>query len=380
MRKNILIINSGAEQEDCLFNLFAELKRRDYALRFLVNSAKQKQALKKNKWPSAQIKYLPRGNNNFNAIFFVLCLPLFFVFSFTGLIWQRIKHKINIVICFSAPEKILFTLPAKLLKINIIWFELIGQKGFAKQALLKKIYKINAKHAKILILNSLTKANLLSLDIPENNIFYLPPGLKKTNLMRQENIFSGLAKAEQTKKKKYFTVGTILPAAGEDKIETLCQAIKNCLSVIHNLQLIILGKKTNKQNLDWFTKKIGINNAVWFVGEPALPGKWLSNFDVFVFTGKSLSLPDYFMMIKAAALNLPIIAPENIGADDIVFNERNGYLLNIGDSEILSQAIIRLRQNPHLRKRLGEAGRDLAANNFQLDKMTEQFISILNLN
>ncbi len=377
MHKNILIINSDPQQDDSLFNLFAELNNQGYILRFLTNSLKQKRSVGEKLWSYAKLRFLPGKNNRINHIFFILCWPLLSLFYSAKLVWQKIKYKIKIIICFSWQEKILFTPIARLLKIKIIWLELPGVKNYPKQGFLKKIYWLNSKKAKIIILNSLTGEGLLRLKIPESNIFYTAPGIKNTSMLRQENIFSELVETRQIKKNKYFTIGTILPARGEDKTETLCQAIKNCLSVVANPQLIILDKKDKKQNLAWFIKKIGIANIVWFVGEPAFPGKWLSNFDIFVFTGNVLTLSDYMMAIRAAALSLPIIGTENIGLEDIVINGKNGYLINTGDSECLSQNIIKLQQNPHLRKRLGAAGKEIVSSNFQLGKMTERFIEIL---
>ena len=360
-----------------MFNMFAELKNHGYFLRFLTNSKTQEQKLKQIKWPLSKLRFLRGQSNNAKLLFFILFLPLLSTAYWLNLLWQKIKYKTKIIICFSWPEKIIFTLTARILKIKIIWLEFPGQNFYSSQVLLKKLYKFNSRFSKIIIFNKSNKTKLLNSGIAEKNIVYIAPGIKNANLLRQDNIFSGLVEINQTKKSKYFTIGTILPAIGKDNTEILCQAIKNCFTVISNLQLIIIGDKSKKENLAWFIKKIGIDNIVWFVGEPAYPGKWLAGFDALIYTGDILSLSDFMMAIRAAALALPIIGPEDIGLEDIIINEKNGYLINAGNSESLSQNIIRLQQNPHLRKRLGNAGKEIVNSNFQLDKMTEQFIATL---
>lgn len=88
------------------------------------------------------------------------------------------------------------------------------------------------------------------------------------------------------------------------------------------------------------------------------------NADVFVF-------PSYFegfaqVQIEAAACGLPLIGTYNSGAEEIIENGKNGFIVKTGDKEDLKNALLHFIQHPHTIADMGKASR-VAAENFSWD-------------
>jgi starch synthase len=58
------------------------------------------------------------------------------------------------------------------------------------------------------------------------------------------------------------------------------------------------------------------------------------------------------------ALGLPVVATDVDGAPEIVREGQTGYLATPGDSQALSQRLLKLLADPALAQRLGQAGRE----------------------
>jgi glycosyltransferase involved in cell wall biosynthesis len=61
------------------------------------------------------------------------------------------------------------------------------------------------------------------------------------------------------------------------------------------------------------------------------------------------------------AMGKPVIASDVGGIPDLVVHGENGLLVPPADSEALVHAVLDLYENPDKRKKMGEAGRQMAA-------------------
>ena len=159
--------------------------------------------------------------------------------------------------------------------------------------------------------------------------------------------------------------------------EHLFQAIKDSLEVIPNIQLIIIGEGEERKKLSWLAKKMNINHLVWFVGEQKILKKWLANLDIYLIIAKHLSLLDLFAAHQAMAAGLPIICPDEEDYGEIFTPDANALLVPPNDKEALTQAIIKLRREKDLRKKLGTAGKKLVTEKYTLENMYREFEKIL---
>ena len=82
--------------------------------------------------------------------------------------------------------------------------------------------------------------------------------------------------------------------------------------------------------------------------------------------GASDILPTVIMEAMAAAL--PVVSTRLVGIPEMVEHEATGILIEPGDEQALADALARLAADPGLRARFGAAGRQVAAERFELAK------------
>ncbi|MFH1582793.1 MAG: glycosyltransferase family 4 protein [Candidatus Falkowbacteria bacterium] len=344
MKCKILIFNSSAEKNLLLTHTWKELEQKKIS--FVLLSSK--------KPFMGQFKFL------------------FLLISF------RFKRKVDLVVCLNFNEKIIITPLARLLDLKVVWLEgpEINYRRFNK--FLLALYKLNYRLAKIIVFNNYSKLKLKNIGLSENKINLIAPGTKLASY--QENIFNKLASAGRANfRRKYFTVGAITSLNQKQKIETIFQAIKISLPVIPNIQLIIIGEGEERKNLSWLAKKMEIDNLIWLVGEQEQSKKWFDSFDVFLVLGKNLSLDDYGNILEAMTAGLPVLAPRNIGLEDLIIENNTGSLIEADNSEMLARQIIKLHQDKRLRLYLGKNGRERISRSFTMEIMVEKLAQVFSI-
>lgn len=383
--KNVLIVSSLKEVSSVLSDLFSELEKKDYFFYLFFSRTDFLESFKASQSRAKKTCFGPGLSNNFLLFLFLLLLPFFYFFYFFFLLALKYKKGIKTLICLSWNEKIIFSPLATILKIEIIWLEFPEINYKERSPLLLFFYRALSRRAEIVIFSSLTGVQLKNLKFSSGRIKSVLPGIKFNQAGRQETIFSSLAKAEPSSfSQKYFTLGIITDFLFPNQIENLFQAVKICLTIIPNLQLIVVGetngvasRSCQEKKLGWLAKKIGINNLVWFVRDQDNLKKWLDSFDIFVIIDEIPTLDNLNAILRVMRFGLPIVGFRNRGFEDIILEKETGLLIEADNSEILAQQIMGLYNNERLRANLARNAREAVEKNFNIDEMVRQFESVL---
>ncbi|MFK7806415.1 MAG: glycosyltransferase [Saprospiraceae bacterium] len=86
--------------------------------------------------------------------------------------------------------------------------------------------------------------------------------------------------------------------------------------------------------------------------------------------GISNSIMEYMVLRK------PVVATEGGGTAEIVFNGENGFLLPERSPEVMAEKINYLLDHPEDAKRMGESGRQLVFDSFNLRDMTKNYVAL----
>ena len=76
------------------------------------------------------------------------------------------------------------------------------------------------------------------------------------------------------------------------------------------------------------------------------------------------------VLLEALRFGRPVIASNLGGIPDIVEPGRSGWLVRPGDPKALAEAVVRLAEHPDEARRIGESGRDFAAERFSWQRLT----------
>lgn len=371
-------IFQSLSHDSLLSGCYASMCAENIDLSFLTASPELNAVCFEQNWP---VRKIPRflADEKPTHFFLFFKAPLLIAACFFYLARLKIAKKTDAVLCLAWPEKLAVTPAAALLGIKCVWLDTPPAEYPALPRLFKLIYRRQARRACVITLQNRAKDDLLKAGVAPKNILTVMPGIKPADYSRQDNLFTNLAHTgHNSRNRKYFTLGAAVALEeGRQNLETLFRAVKNCLAVIPSIQLIVMGSGREKKNLEWLAKKMDITPVVWFVGEPAHPGKWLENIDIYVVAAPILHLPDLRLALYALALGRPLIGPAGSGLEDLIWPDQNGFLLEPGQSEPLERAIIDLERNRRLLKRFAEKSRMIAANNFTLEQMAGQLSKII---
>ena len=380
MSKNILIASTAKDSCPTFFlPVFDELISKGYRFRLLSNNGQWRGQFKDKKWPAHKL-LLPALTDDLGSnLLLPVIYPALLIWTVPYLLYLRWKTGVDTILCFDNSEKIIFTTWAKIFGLKALWLECPGGNGRPRLSLLNRLRRRLAKHAQIIIFSSVTKNYLLQIGLNETAITMLKPGINLNQIRHQENIFDRLANGESaSRKKNFFTLGAIVRPGEPHNIEMLFQAGKKCLAVIPKLQIVVVSGEADKKGLAWLVKKLEIENMVWLVGARANLNKWLDSFDIFITTAEIINLEAIRLVTSAMAAGLAIVGSRGIGWEDLIQDQKNGSLVEAGDSEALAQAIIRLEQNPRLRSLFGEQCRRMAMNDLALSRIADAWAQILN--
>lgn len=398
---NILIVNSSKEYDKIFSSLINGLKAKGSNFYFLCSS---KKLVKQCSIDNQFVKRIYLGSkisSKFGFLFY-LFFPFIFLKQLIYTAYLNKKNKIKIIILCNFNEKIIFSIIAKILKLKNIWIEYPSVRYKENSKLFLKILKFFALDAVIITFTDSSseyfKLQVLGQINKKENLKIVQPGIKVGGAKRQDNIFSSLANNEQADfSKKYFTVGTILNLKSRRHIENLFCAVKLCLDIIPNLQIIIVDE-TNGDNYDlnqskqinWLAKSMGIDSIVWCVSEKNYLKKWMDGFDIFIVFVDNARMKDLRIVMHAMASGLPIIGQRNRGLEDIIIDYghgcknvgdtkgKTGFLIESGNNQVLAQYIIFLFKNKRLRSDLGKEAIKLVDQKYRIEKMVEKFINIFN--
>ena len=119
-------------------------------------------------------------------------------------------------------------------------------------------------------------------------------------------------------------------------------------------RLVLVGDGPLRPLLEEEAQRLGMGDAVQFLGFQKNAVKYLSKASVFVFPSiyEALGL----VLLEALSVGIPVVATRCRGPLEIFQDEVNGLLVPVRDEKALSAAILRLLRDPGLRDRLSRAG------------------------
>jgi len=114
----------------------------------------------------------------------------------------------------------------------------------------------------------------------------------------------------------------------------------------------------------------------WWGWQDDMPSA-LARADIFCLPSYREGVPN--ALLEAAASGLSIVTTDVPGCRDVVTNGVNGWLVPVKNADALANALETLITNPELRRKMGNAGREIAMNQFSMAKVNQETLAVYNL-
>ncbi len=215
--------------------------------------------------------------------------------------------------------------------------------------------------------NKLKELIQYSLKIPEEKIIYLPNfTIPEKNMGRNiDNIESN----------QFLYVGRLSKEKGTNILIEAVHILVNKNKL--NIKLIIIGDGSERTKLERLTHLLGLEKNISFLGK--LPKSRLSKYYL---ESLAVVIPSICMdnspLVAYEAMNYhtPIIASNIGGIPDLVKNDKNGFLFEMGNKNMLAYYLQKLYKNIKLSKILGEKGYNMMEIRFNKEIYYKKLIEI----
>ncbi|MBI5352971.1 MAG: glycosyltransferase [Chloroflexi bacterium] len=155
----------------------------------------------------------------------------------------------------------------------------------------------------------------------------------------------------------------------------LIQSMPALLKEFPNLKLGICGGGVLKRRLETQILELGISDSVKLLGRWDSVTGFLAVADIFVLPSRWEGLP--IALLEGMSAGLPVVATNVEGVDEVVKDGEHGFLVPVEDVNELTNAILKLLKDKHLRLNMGAAAKRHVLEYYTEDIMCEQYAQIM---
>ena len=143
------------------------------------------------------------------------------------------------------------------------------------------------------------------------------------------------------------------------------------LARLPGVRAVVLGEGGARAALEASARDLGVADRVELPGWSDAPASALPGFDVFCLPSRSEGFP--LSIVEAMFAALPVVATRVGSVAELVADGCTGLLVERDDVDGLVAALARLRDDPALRERLGDAGRRRALTSYTVGHMARAY-------
>lgn len=242
-------------------------------------------------------------------------------------------------------------------KISAKWKDVIILNNSHDYKLAEK-YNIKPKNKALLIHNGL---DVYKMD-------FLPRDEARLKLFEKISRHSG--KIFQIKT----IVGTIANFYPTKDLDTLIKTA-NKFKDDEDIAFVVIGDGPERPKLESAINDLKLNNKIFLLGQIEKANRWLGAFDIFALTSVKEGFP--WALIEAMSAKLPVIATRVGAIPEIIEDGKNGFIVDSGNPEQITDRIRRIINDDHLKQELGIQAHQTVLFKFTLDKMVRQIEELL---
>jgi N-acetyl-alpha-D-glucosaminyl L-malate synthase BshA len=139
-----------------------------------------------------------------------------------------------------------------------------------------------------------------------------------------------------------------------------------------NVRLIMVGDGPERSACEYRAEQLGIKEHTKFVGKRENIADYLAVADIFLLPSESESFG--LAALEAQACEVPVIASRIGGIPEVVTDKETGFLSDVGDTEKMSNDVLKLVNDAEMHRTFGERSRQLAVSRYSATEIIPQYI------
>ena len=154
----------------------------------------------------------------------------------------------------------------------------------------------------------------------------------------------------------------------------LLESIKDLVNgALPNAHLVLVGEGPDELMLKENVKKFGLSDNVSFFEFTREPVYIFERLDILVLSSLyKEGLPN--VILEAMSMNLPVVSSRLAGVPEVVKNGETGFMVEPGNKDELTEAIVKLCSDVVVLKQIGDNGRRMMEEKFDKQVQFEEFL------
>ncbi|CAA6819066.1 MAG: Alpha-1,3-N-acetylgalactosamine transferase PglA (EC [uncultured Sulfurovum sp.] len=293
--------------------------------------------------------------------------------------------KLDMIHTFTAKPNIYGTIAAKIAKVPTIinLVEGLGSfyiqdsvKNIVIRTVIEKLYKlVFLLSDKVVFVNTDDPQYLESKNVIKN---------KKIKIIKSVGIDTSVFDPEKIQVEEIELLEKSLDLSNKIIVLMVARAIwhkgvrefyeaSTYFSNLENVQFILVGDIDEGNHSSANREYLQSGNVLW-LGHRDDIFELTAMSDIYVLPSYREGVPR--TLLEAASMGKPIVTTNTVGCREVVKNGKNGFLVPIQNTELLVEKIEYLLKHSDERKVMGENGRILAINEFDVKRIVEQYLEL----
>ncbi|SHJ38570.1 glycosyltransferase family 4 protein [Pseudozobellia thermophila] len=264
------------------------------------------------------------------------------------------RNKIQLVIGFMTTSNIYAIWASKLCHIPCIISERANHSIYKLPKLQTFVRDISYKLCNYLVVQTDANRQFYSSKLSPSKIIVIPNPIA-TALTNKRNL-----QLNKPKDNIILNVGSFKKGKAQELLISAFSNIKK-----EGWKIVFVGDGPTKQkNLD-LTKELNLENRISFVGKQQNVHEFYNRASLFVFTSEHEGFPN--ALLEALYFGIPTISTNcEHGPSELIVNQKNGFLIPVGDQDMLEQKMVELMENETLQYKFKENAMK-STESYQLD-------------
>jgi glycosyltransferase involved in cell wall biosynthesis len=275
----------------------------------------------------------------------------------------------DIVHLHSSKAGFLGRLASKLQKVKTVYtpngFYFLDSKISTKYNFYLFLEQLSGNFTDRLIAVSESEQDIASKNriLPKEKIFLIPNAID-TKLFTADDHARKSVRQELGISSTTPIVGTVSRYISQKDPLTLVKAASLLLSRFPEVRFVWCGEGELRHETEALANSLGVHSAFHFLGFRNDVHRIMNAFDIFVLSSIFEGLP--YTILEVMALGIPVVATEVVGNKDVISDRESGLLVPPCSPQHLMQAMSELLVSFELRKSIGDRGRRLVNDTYDV--------------